>query len=89
MGRLAYQDTAISADTSRMEETEQIASTVELEESAETLAIRAWRLTQFGHLGFDGARAEMMADDVQIDLAQARRLVALGCPLETAARILL
>lgn len=89
MGRLAYQGAAISADSSRMEETEQIASTAELEGSAETLAIRAWRLTQFGELGFDGVRAEMMADDVRIDLAQARRLVVLGCPLETAARILL
>lgn len=57
MGRLAYQDAAISADSRRMEETEQIASTFELEESAETLAIRAWRLTQFGHLGFDGIRS--------------------------------
>jgi hypothetical protein len=31
----------------------------------------------------------MMADDTRVDLAQARRLVALGCPLETASRILL
>jgi hypothetical protein len=30
-----------------------------------------------------------MADDAQVDLAQARRLIALGCSLETAARILL
>lgn len=30
----------------------------------------------------------MMADGVRIDPAQARRLFALGCPLETAARIL-
>jgi hypothetical protein len=30
-----------------------------------------------------------MADDARVDLAQPRRLIALGCPLETAARILL
>jgi hypothetical protein len=40
-------------------------------------------------LGFDLARAAIMADDARVDLAQARRLVALGCPLETASRILL
>lgn len=73
MGRLAYQEAADLADSSRMEETEQIASTAELEESAETLAIRAWRLTQFGDLGFDRVRAELMADDLRVDLAQARR----------------
>jgi hypothetical protein len=28
-------------------------------------------------------------DDSRIDLEQARRLVASGCPLETASRILL
>jgi hypothetical protein len=30
-----------------------------------------------------------MADAAQVDLAQARRLITLGCPLETAVRILL
>lgn len=46
-------------------------------------------LTQFAALGFDLARAASMAGDSRIDLAQARRLVASGCPLETASRILL
>jgi hypothetical protein len=30
-----------------------------------------------------------MAEDAGVDLAQARRLVAMGCPLKTASRILL
>jgi hypothetical protein len=59
--------------------------------SAELSSIRprVWRLDQFTSLGFDSARAALMADDARVDLAQARRLIALGCPLETAARILL
>jgi hypothetical protein len=32
-------------------------------------------------LGFDVVRASLMADDSRVDLAQARKLVALGCPL--------
>jgi len=35
-------------------------------------------------LGFGVERASLMADDSRVDLAQARKLVALGCPLETA-----
>jgi len=50
---------------------------------------RVWRLDQLTGLGLDSARAALMASDAQVDLAQARRLLALGCPLETAARILL
>ena len=41
------------------------------------------------HLGFKPTRAALMAGDSCVDLAQARRLIALGCPVETAARILL
>jgi hypothetical protein len=50
---------------------------------------RVWRLDQFIDLGFDVVRASLMADDSRVDLAQARKLVTLGCPLETASRILL
>ena len=50
---------------------------------------RVWRLDQFTGLGFDSVRAALMADNTEIDLAQARKLIALGCPLETAARILI
>jgi hypothetical protein len=30
-----------------------------------------------------------MAEDARVELAPSRQLIALGCPLETAARILL
>ena len=49
----------------------------------------AWRFEQFSGLGFDSAAAAEMADNSLIDLAQARRLITLGCPLETATRILI
>jgi hypothetical protein len=49
----------------------------------------AWRFEQFTGLGFDSAAAAEMADNSRIDLAQARRLITLGCPLETATRILI
>jgi hypothetical protein len=72
-----------------VEETERIQAQFEPDQSPEFLRTRVWRLDQFTGLGFDSARAALMADDAQVDLAQARRLIALGCPLETAARILL
>jgi hypothetical protein len=46
-------------------------------------------LDQFVGLGFDLARAAIVAADSRIDLTQARRLIASGCALETASRILL
>jgi hypothetical protein len=61
----------------------------ELDQSDELRRTRRWRLDQFVGLGFDDARAELMADDSQVELGLARRLIALGCPPETASRILL
>lgn len=72
-----------------MDETDQIQSPAELDQSPEAQRTRVWRLDQFVSLGFDLPRAVIMADDTRVDLAQARKLVALGCPLETASRILL
>jgi hypothetical protein len=72
-----------------VDETERIPVPAELDQSDEARRTRVWRLDQFVGLGFDLARATIMADDSRIDLAQARRLVASGCPLETASRILL
>jgi hypothetical protein len=71
-----------------VEEAERIQVQVEPDQS-ELRQTRVWRLDQFTGLGFDSVRAALMADDTQVDLAQARRLIALGCPIETAARILL
>jgi hypothetical protein len=72
-----------------MDESEQIEVAAEVDQSDEARRTRVWRLDQFVALGFDLARAASMADDPRIDLAQARRPVASGCPLETASRILL
>jgi hypothetical protein len=58
-------------------------------DQSELRRTRVWRLDQFTGLGFDSAHAALMADDARVDLAQARRLIALGCPRETAAHILL
>jgi hypothetical protein len=70
-------------------EREQIQTHVEPEQSEQLRRTRLWRLDQLTGLGFDSTHAALMADDAQVELAQARRLIALGCPLETAARILL
>ena len=72
-----------------MEAIEQIPLELELEPSEEVLETWIWRLDQLISLGFDSPCAAEMADDTEVDLAQARRLIALGCPLETAERILL
>jgi len=71
-----------------MEETDQH-SAEELDRSEVACRTLVWRLDQFTALGFDSALATTMADDTLVDLAQARRLIELGCPLETASRILL
>jgi hypothetical protein len=72
-----------------MEEAEQALSPGELDRADAPDETWIWRLDQFIALGFGVVRASLMADDSRIDLAQARKLVALGCPLETASRILL
>jgi hypothetical protein len=72
-----------------MDESERIRLPPGPERSDEAQRTRIWRHDQFVALGFDFARAAMLADDARVDLAQARRLIARGCPLETASRILL
>jgi len=72
-----------------MEEAEHARSPGELDQADAEDRTRVWRLDQFIGLGFDVVQASLMADDSRVDLAQARKLLALGCPLETASRILL
>jgi hypothetical protein len=72
-----------------VDEAKRIEARIEPNQSDQLRRTLVWRLDQFTCLGFDSARATLMADDARVDLAQARRLIALGCPLETAARILL
>lgn len=72
-----------------MEESGQALSPAEHDHADEVDWTQLWRLDQFLALGFDLVRASLMADDAGVELAQARKLVGLGCPLETASRILL
>jgi hypothetical protein len=72
-----------------VEEAERIQAQVESGQSDQLHSTHVWRLDQLTSLGFDSVRAALMADDAQVDLGQARKLIALGCPVETAARILL
>jgi hypothetical protein len=90
MSRMAHGGCGVEVDLRVvMEESEQAISSVELDQAGEVDWTQVWRLDQFLALGFDVGRASLMADDTGVDLAQARKLVALGCPLETASRILL
>jgi hypothetical protein len=90
MSRMAHGGFGLEADPScGMDESGQALSLGELDQPDEVDWTQVWRLDQFLALGFDVLRASLMADDARVDLAQARKLVALGCPLETALRILL
>jgi hypothetical protein len=50
--------------------------------------VRRWRRGQFLALGFTPREAAALTR-ARVDLGEVRRLVALGCPLETARRIVL
>ena len=90
MSRMALGGFGLEVDPKGgMEESEQALSPGELDQADAVDWTQLWRLDQFIALGFDDVRASLMADDAEVDLAQARKLVALGCPLETASRILL
>lgn len=54
----------------------------------EALRVRRWRRTQFMRMGFGLREAQRLTTEA-VDLGAMRRLVASGCPLETARRILL
>ena len=90
MSRMALGGFGLEVDPKGgMEESEQALSPGELDQSDAVDWTQVWRHEQLLALGFDVVRASLMADDAGVDLAQARKLVALGCPLETASRILL
>jgi hypothetical protein len=50
--------------------------------------IYSWRREQLGQAGYSPAHAEMLADDVTVDLHEARKLLERGCPEHTAFLIL-
>ena len=58
------------------------------EESDEEQSIRRWRFDQFVRLGYDYVMAALLADS-RADLNQVRTMIGVGCPLETASRIVL
>ena len=49
-------------------------------------ALRRWRFEQLAALGFSYAESALLADG-PVDLGYMRRLIASGCPVETALRI--
>ena len=56
--------------------------------SEEERRVLFWRIDQFVRLGFDYVDSILLAND-RVDLNQSRKLIAAGCPVGTAARILL
>jgi hypothetical protein len=63
----------------------------EVEESAEAqerLVVRRWRFEQFIELGFTESDSATLAG-THVDLSLVRRMMAAGCPVDTASRILL
>ena len=56
--------------------------------SDEDRQILLWRLEQFRELGFDYESSVVLAE-APADVGQARRLIAAGCSVEVASRILL
>ena len=57
-------------------------------ESVEERQILLWRLEQFRELGFEYEAAVALAE-APADVGQARRLIAAGCTVDIASRILL
>ena len=59
-----------------------------LDPTVELRRVRRWRRQQFHELGFTLTEAYELAD-APVDLGVARRIIAAGCPQQTAIRILL
>jgi hypothetical protein len=54
----------------------------------EATRVRRWRRSQFIALGFTPTEASVLTK-AAVDLGEVRRLVASGCPLDVARRIVL
>jgi hypothetical protein len=57
-------------------------------EDQERMIVRRWRFEQFIELGFTETDSATLAE-AHVDLSLARRMMAAGCPVEIASRILL
>jgi hypothetical protein len=51
--------------------------------------ILSWRFCELVRAGFSNDQAFRLASEPQVDIRFAERLLAAGCPAETAQRILL
>jgi hypothetical protein len=51
--------------------------------------ILSWRFCELVRVGFSNDQAFRLASEPQVDIRLAERLLAAGCPAETAQRILL
>lgn len=60
----------------------------ERELTEEEVGVRRWRRAQFMSLGFSLRDAQRLTFE-PVDLGEMRKLIAAGCPHETAQRILL
>jgi hypothetical protein len=89
MSRVALVPSRAVTEHTVMKETGQSSALLESDLDEELCRTWMWRFDQFTKLGFEPRQAAQMADAQFVDLAQARRLINLGCPLETASRILL
>lgn len=61
----------------------------ELEHNRERGALVAWRLEQLSAAGYTSEALILLAERTDVDLRRATRLLAEGCPVATALRILL
>ena len=66
-------------------------STTELEQtgSPEVEAVFRWRFEELVRAGYEPGCALIVASHVDVDLHDATRLLARGCPHETVMRIIL
>ncbi len=63
--------------------------TGEMTTATEHNSVLAWRIEQLLSLGFSAEEADRLAEARDVDLAQVRKMVASGAPLELVARIVL
>jgi hypothetical protein len=59
------------------------------EASQDEALVRSWRREQFRRLGFSHSEAELLASSNHVELAQVRRISALGCDRQLILRIVL
>jgi hypothetical protein len=58
-------------------------------ETPEAEAVLRWRFEELVRAGYDVGEALILASHVEVDLHAATRLLARGCPPETAMQIVL